>query len=408
MAVCTACSFENVAGMKFCGACGTRLSNACPSCAFENPPQFRFCGNCGSSLVPKTDTPKVDRRDAERRQLTVLFCDLVNSTALAESVDAEEYREIVRQYQVACASVIRRFDGHVAQYLGDGLLAYFGYPRAHEDDARRAGHAALGMIEAVQALATPANGAAALTVRIGVHTGPVVAGNISSKESHQRLAVGSTPNIAARLQGIATPNSIMLSGDTERLLHGWFDVDPLGVQQLKGVSRPVTVFRLLREARRNGRFEMDDAKRLSPLVGREEEDALLAARLATTREGDGQIVLLSGEAGVGKSRLIQSMRARAIDEGFTCLVGRCASVHQSSPLLPIIDLMETLLGFDADSSDAVRLDRIERHFDGLEMPRTENVPLIASLLGVPLSDAYRATRAAAAEAARRGRSKRCC
>ncbi|MEP6766863.1 MAG: adenylate/guanylate cyclase domain-containing protein, partial [Gemmatimonadaceae bacterium] len=390
MAACKACNFENVAGMKFCGACGTRLANACHTCDFENPAQFHFCGNCGSSLSggSKPDATKIDRREAERRQLTVLFCDLVNSTALAESVDAEEYREIVRQYQVACASVIRRFDGHVAQYLGDGLLAYFGYPRAHEDDAHRAGHAALGIIEAIEALATPALGGAALTVRIGVHTGPVVAGNISSKESHQRLAVGSTPNIAARLQGIATPNSIMLSGDTERLLRGWFDLDALGVQELKGVSRPVTVFRLVREARRNGRFEMDDAKRLSPLVGRDEEDALLARGLTATREGEGNIVLLSGEAGVGKSRLIQSMRARAIDEGFTCLVGRCASVHQSSPLLPIIDLMESLLGFDADASETVRLERVERHIDSLDLPRAENVPLIASLLGVPLSEAY--------------------
>jgi class 3 adenylate cyclase/predicted negative regulator of RcsB-dependent stress response len=378
-------------GMKFCGACGARLANTCPSCAFENPPEFRFCGSCGHSLTavpiaPPPPPPRPDRKTGERRQLTLLFCDLVDSTALAERVDAEEYRGIVRQYQAACASVIHRFDGHVAQYLGDGLLVYFGYPLAHEDDPRRAAHAALGMVEAVQALSIP--GGVTLAVRIGVHTGTVVAGDISSAKTHERLAMGSAPNIAARLQGLAEPNTILLSGDTERLLHSWFEVESLGQRELKGVSRPVVVYRVLREARRNGRFELDDAKRLSPLVGRDEEDALLARRLTAAREGEGHVVLLSGEAGVGKSRLLQSMRARAIANGFTCLVGRSAAVHQNSALLPIVDLIEGLLGIDDETTAEARLERMEHQADALAIPREECVPLLAALLSVPLGNRY--------------------
>ena len=422
---CSTCSFENASGLRFCGGCGTQLPLTCAACAFENPPNFKFCGSCGTTLATQsppvappdatrpTSTPapaapsvsaiasagaalaagenRLDRSDGERRQLTVLFCDLVESTALAERLDAEVYRDLVRSYQRACADVIASFDGHVAQYLGDGLLVYFGFPHAHEDDARRAALAALGMLEAVRTLPLEARVRAvtpALAVRVGIHTGSVIAGDVGTGTTRERLALGSAPNIAARLQSIAEPNGILISGETERLLNGWFDVESLGVQELRGVSKPVSVFRVTREAKRNGRFELDDAKRLSPLVGRDEELALLTRRLTMSREGHGFIVLLSGEAGVGKSRLVQATRMRAVEDGFTCVVGRSASVHQNSALLPVADLMEGMIGFDADADADQRLARIEAFVDELVLPRDDSVQLLASLLSTPLSAAH--------------------
>jgi class 3 adenylate cyclase/tetratricopeptide (TPR) repeat protein len=334
---------------------------------------------------------RLDRADGERRQLTVLFCDLVDSTSLADHLDAEVYRDLVREYQLACAEAIARFDGHIAQYLGDGLLVYFGFPQAHEDDARRAALAALGILDAMRALnarTVAATGAGALSVRIGIHTGSVVAGEVGGGSTRERLALGSTPNIAARLQSIAEPDGILLSGETQRLLQGWFELDDLGTKELRGVSRPVTVYQVLREARRSGRFELDDARRLSPLIGRDEELGLLTRRLSATREGNGFIVLLSGEAGVGKSRLVQAARMRAQEEGFTCIVGRSAAVHQSSALLPVADMLEGMIGFDDQATPDERLRLIEAFVEELALDKNASVPLLAPLLSTPLSADY--------------------
>jgi len=423
---CGSCGFENTAAMRFCGGCGTRLPMACGACGFENPATFKFCGGCGQSLASSVPGPtsastasavlstptsaptaveppppsvtlpefRLDRTDGERRQLTVLFCDLVDSTSIAERLDAEVYRDLVREYQRACAEVIGRFDGHIAQYLGDGLLVYFGFPQAHEDDARRAALAALGILDAMRALNVrthAATGATSLSVRIGIHTGSVVAGEVGSGATRERLALGSTPNIAARLQSIAQPDGILLSGETQRLLQGWFELDSLGSKELRGVSRPVAVYQVLREARRNGRFELDDARRLSPLIGRDEELGLLTRRLSATRNGNGFIVLLSGEAGVGKSRLVQAARMRAQEEGFTCIVGRSAAVHQSSALLPVADLLEGMIGFEDHLAPDQRLALLELFVGELGLDRHECVPLLAPLLATPLSAAYPAT-----------------
>lgn len=421
---CGTCAFENDPAMRFCGACGTKLPAGCPACGFENPPAFRFCGSCGNALgaatnagpvsvplppaasaEPPTSTSgsiaapaaatlsefRLDRTDGERRQLTVLFCDLVDSTMLAERLDAEVYRDLVRDYQRTCEEVIERFDGHIAQYLGDGLLVYFGYPLAHEDDARRAALAALGILDAMRALNVRthhATGASSLSVRIGIHTGSVVAGEVGSGATREKLALGSTPNIAARVQGIAPPDVILLTGETQRLLQGWFELESLGAKDLRGVSRSITVYQVLREARRNGRFELDDARRLSPLVGRDEELGLLTRRLSATREGNGFIVLLSGEAGVGKSRLVQAARIRAQEEGFTCIVGRSAAVHQSNALLPVTDFLEGMIGFEEHQSAEQRLQLLETFVSELSLDRAESVPLLAPLLSTALSSDY--------------------
>jgi class 3 adenylate cyclase len=240
--------------------------------------------------------------DAERRQLTVLFCDLVDSTVLAGQLDPEDLREVIRAYQAACATVIERLDGHIAQYLGDGLLVYFGYPQAHEDDAQRAVRAGLGMVAAMAALNThlAQRHRVRIAVRIGIHTGLVVVGEVGGGSRQEQLALGDTPNMAARLQGLAAPDTVVLSAATFRLVQGYFTYQDLGAHTLKGVTAPMHVYRMLGESGVQSRLEAIVPGRLTPLVGREEEVALLQQRWEQAKEEQGQVVLLSGEAGMGK------------------------------------------------------------------------------------------------------------
>jgi class 3 adenylate cyclase len=246
--------------------------------------------------------------EAERRQLTVMFCDLVGSTALSEQLDPEELREVVRAYQATCTAVIERYEGHIAQYLGDGLLVYFGYPRAHEDDAQRAVRAGLGIVAGLGTL--NAQLPFPLHVRIGIHTGPVVVGDIGAGTKREQLALGETPNLAARLQGLAEPDTVIISAATYRLIAGLFDCQDLGLQALKGISAPMTVYRVVGEGVARSRFDVAVGRGLTPLVGREEELGLLRRRWQQAQEQAGQAVLLSGEAGIGKSRLVQTLKER--------------------------------------------------------------------------------------------------
>jgi len=244
---------------------------------------------------------------AERRQLTVMFCDLVGSTALSEQLDPEDWREVVRAYQAAGAAVISRYEGRVAQYLGDGLLVYFGYPTAHEDDAQRAVHTGLGIVGAMPVLPLPRNIRLPqpLQVRIGIHTGPVVVGEMGGGDKRELLALGETPNIAARVQGEAEPNTVVISAATSRLVQGLFECQDLGPHKLKGVSTPLPLYRVVSDSGVQSRFEVAVRTGLTPLVGREEELGLLRRHWERVKAGAGQAVLLSGEAGIGKSRLVQ-------------------------------------------------------------------------------------------------------
>jgi class 3 adenylate cyclase len=270
----------------------------------------------GQDLQVGSPSPAPRTPEAERRQLTVLFCDLVDSTVLAGQLDPEEWREVVQAYQETCAKVIARYEGHIAQYLGDGLLVYFGYPQAHEDDAPRAVRAGLGMVEAIGQLNTQLGRGRGvqLAVRLGIHTGLVVVGDVGSGARHEQLALGETPNVAARLQGIATPNTLVISATTLPLLGGFFACQSLGTPLLKGIAQPLKVYQVLYESTARNRLEAVGSARLTALVGRESEVVVLRERWAQVKDGMGQVVLLSGEAGIGKSRLVQVLAEHVATE----------------------------------------------------------------------------------------------
>src|SRR5215510_11951637 len=314
-----------------------------------------------------------------------MFCDLVGSTVLAAQLDPEDLREVVRAYQDTCAKVIARFEGHIAQYLGDGLLVYFGYPLAHEDDAQRAVRAGLGMIEAMGQLNTrlEQERGVRLAVRLGVHTGLVVVGEVGGGTRQEQLALGETPNLAARLQGIAAPNTLVVSATTFQLLGGFFTYQSLGMSVLKGLAQPVEVYQVLHESTARSRLEAAGSSGLTPLVGREQEVALLRARWAQVKEGLGQVVLLSGEAGIGKSRLVQVLKEHVASEPQAWLTPcQCSPYHQNTALYPMIDLLERA------ESPQQKLRKLEGFLVQYGLPLAETVPLFAALLSLPLGTDY--------------------
>jgi class 3 adenylate cyclase/predicted ATPase len=326
--------------------------------------------------------------DAERRQLTVMFCDLVDSTGLAQRLDPEDYRAVVHAYQEAAVAAIQLFDAYVAQYLGDGLLVYFGYPQAHEDAAQRAVRAGLAIVDAMAPLNTrlePQYGVR-VAVRLGLHTGVAVVGTIGSGARQEQLAMGDTPNIAARLQGLAAPNTVVLSAMTARLLHGAFALEDIGVHQLKGVAEPMPVFCVLGP----GEPANDEAEptpaRLPFLVGREEEFGLLLRRWEQSKAGLGQVVLLSGEAGIGKTALVEVLRVHVAREGYTYIRFRGSPYHTHSALHPVIEHVRRVLRLDRYDSPETTLDKLERAPQGLRLPGEEVIPLLAALLSVPLPE----------------------
>jgi class 3 adenylate cyclase len=306
-------------------------ATAPPTTAQEGPP-----GSLPAVQTPQEASVHVASSvpEAERRQLTVLFCDLADSTRLARQLDPEDLREVIRAYQATCVAVIQRFAGHVAQYLGDGLLVYFGYPQAHEDDAQRAVCTGLGILEAMGTLPTRLlrDTSVRLAVRIGIHTGLVVVGEMGSGGRHEHLALGDTPNLAARLQGLAEPNTVVISDATSRLVQGYFTCQDLGTHALKGLETPVHVSQVLGESVAQSRLDVAGATGLTPLVGREVEVTLLRERWAQSCDGLGQVVVLSGEAGIGKSRLVRVLTAGGEGAHPTADAALLAVSHQQRAL----------------------------------------------------------------------------
>ena len=343
-------------------------------------------------LVERTElthveTPPVESRapEAERRQLTVLFCDLVESTALSGRLDPEDLRDVIRSYQAACAEVIKRFDGHVAQLLGDGLLVYLGYPQAHEDDAQRAVRAGLGMLEAMRALNARLQGAP-LAIRVGIHTGLVVVGEMGGEGRQEQLALGEAPNIAARLQGLAEPNTVVMSAATSQLVQGFFHCEDLGEQHLRGVAHPIKVHRVLQETGAQSRLDIASARGLTPLVGRESEVSLLLNRWEQAKNGSGQAVLLSGEAGIGKSRLVQALKEHVASRPHTRLECRSSPYYQSTALYPIANLLQDIMRWEQDDATEAKWRKLEGTLERYDFALDETAPLFATLLSLPVSE----------------------
>jgi class 3 adenylate cyclase len=414
---CPSCGFENRDGAKFCNECGAPRALRCASCGIENPSGAKFCSECGTALrgegepaaaqshtrkrpptlrratrsarQPASTPSRPASSEAERRQLTVLFCDLVGSTALSEQLDPEELREVVRVYQEVCAEVIHRFEGYIARYVGDALLVYFGYPQAHEDDAQRAVRAGLGIVAALPTLSQqlrPVVGtqqAPQLQVRIGIHTGLVVVGELGGRDYREAMALGDTPNLAARLQSLAAPDTVVIGTSTQQLIAGLFTCQDLGLQELKGVSTPVPVYCVVGESDIQSRFEVAVQKGLTPLVGRAHEVGLLQERWEQAKQGTGQVVLLSGEPGIGKSRLIQALKEQVMAEGTTRIECRCSPYHQNSALYPILEHLQRLLQFHHEENPQAKLEKLHQTLARYRFPQADTLPLLAALLSLP-------------------------
>jgi class 3 adenylate cyclase len=347
-----------------------------PSLQHDQPPQHE----------PSPPEPRIP--EAERRQLTVMFCDLVDSTALSGQLDPEDLREVVRAYQHVCSDVITRFDGHIAQLLGDGLLVYFGYPVAHEDDVQRAVRAGLGMLAAMGDLNTrlQRERGIQLALCIGIHTGLVVVGAMGGAGRQEQLALGETPNIASRIQGLAAPDTVAISDATSRLVQGYFVCQPLGEQTLRGVAEPVAVYRVLSESGAQGRLDIAQTRGLTPLVGRESEVTLLLERWEQVKDGQGHVVLLTGDAGIGKSRLVQMLKEHIANEPHVLWECRSSEYYQNTALFPLTDLFQRLLQFQAEDTSDEKLGKLEHALSQYRLPVEESVPLFAPLLALPVPE----------------------
>ncbi|MFZ2077022.1 MAG: adenylate/guanylate cyclase domain-containing protein, partial [Xanthobacteraceae bacterium] len=313
-----------------------------------------------------------------------MFSDLVGSTALSARMDPEDLREVISAYQKCVSDVVRHFGGFVAKYLGDGVLVYFGYPEAHEDDAERAVRAGLELVAAVSDLKTHAT----LQTRVGISTGLVVVGDlIGWGASQEQAIVGETPNLAARLQSIAEPNSVVIAENTRKLVGNLFELENLGAKDLKGIAEPVRAWAALRPASVESRFEALHASGLTELVGREEELEILLRRWSKAKSGEGQVVLLSGEAGIGKSRLTAALLERVATEPHTRLRYFCSPQHTDSALYPIIGQMERAAGFAHDDTPQARLDKLDTLL-AQTSTTAEDAALLAEMLSLPNDRRY--------------------
>ena len=319
----------------------------------------------------------------ERRQLTVVFCDLVGSTSLSARVDPEDFRELIQGYQAACGRVIAELEGHIAQFLGDGILAYFGYPIAHEDDARRALEASLRIMGDIEKLEFDGD---RLRIRIGMHTGEVVVGTVGGRGHEEQLALGETPNIAARVQTIAAPNEILVSDATWRLARGQFQFDELGPRKLRGISRQVALYRLTGRTAQAAQLEADYATR-TPFTGRQAELESLRSAWRAATEMRGGVVRVGGEAGLGKSRLIAELSAFAKQSGGSVIVCRCSPYHRTSALYPFVDLLAREFSFQRREPNEQKRHKLAFHLAEAGVTDKDAARLLENLMTISYQDA---------------------
>src|SRR5215471_16505766 len=402
---CSKCNAENPEGKKFCADCGAALGIRCPACGADSPLGKRFCGNCGAKFsvdggaaeppaaprssseiqTPAAPTPPSAASEGERRHLTVLFCDLVNSTEISSHLDLEDWRDFAASYQRSAAVAVTRFGGHVAKHLGDALMVYFGWPEAHEDDAERAVRAGLAIVDEVAAL----NGSVALehglrlSVRVGIETGSVLMGHGGGAEAN---VFGDAPSVASRVQSAAEPDSVLITAAVHELVSGRFVVEDHGLQQLKDVKHPLRLYRVIRPSMARRRTHGAAAARAwTPFVGRVEEMRLLVNRWERAREGEGQLVLVMGEPGIGKSRLVEEFRSRILDDPHLWIECAGEQLFTGTPFHAVTQILGQGLGWRGNESPDERVGQLEK-LAGLKPE--EAVPLIAEMLNLPIPDKY--------------------
>jgi len=397
---CSKCGSENPSLARFCGECGDPFTFRCPRCGAENTAPFKFCHDCGIALVEevrmvagfrwasKTEPGHIEATagDGERRHLTALFCDLVNSTEISARLDPEDWRDIAADYQRSSAEEVTRLGGHVAKYLGDGLVVYFGYPEAHEDDGERAVRAGLAIVGAVAALNERIVGKhdVKLSVRVGIHAGSVVVGQGGGGEAD---VFGDAPNIASRVQAVAGPNSVFITSAVHELVSGLFVVEDRGAQPLKGIAEPVRLFRVIEASGARGRFKVAAARGLTPLIGRAEELRLLATRWEMAAEGHGQLVLISGEAGIGKSRLIEEFRRRLVGQPHIWIESGASPLHENTPFYAVTEMIRNGQR-PSGTQSGNPLTAVKRALELAGLKIAEALPLIADILELPVLERY--------------------
>jgi class 3 adenylate cyclase/tetratricopeptide (TPR) repeat protein len=399
---CWNCGSENPTDHKFCEDCGRPLENRCPKCGAESTAGKRFCGGCGAPLDPIAPAEKELRYRGvagERRHLTVLFCDLVGSTKIAAQLDPEEWLEIVAAYHHAATEAINGFGGYVAQYLGDGIMAYFGWPEAHENDAERSVRAGLAILERISKLNEHPT-RPRLSIRVGIHSGAVVVDSSAGKDAS---VFGETPNVAARVQAAAVPDSVLITAATHRLISGLFIVEAREDETLKGASAALALFEVIRPTGVRGR--LGAARGLTPFVGREQELQLLLDRWQQTCQGDCQLVLVVGEAGIGKSRLVAEFHDRIRETPHIWMEGAGDQLFESTPFYAVTEMLARWLELQAlgggqrsrakESATCVLkndhddgLERLERALGSAGLMLDHAVPLIAELLQLSLRERY--------------------
>ena len=416
---CDSCDHQNRFNAKFCSECGKKLELICPQCSATLQISSCFCDHCGTSLSdsaastkvskpPNSDSKAEDQNttavdninltpkqvivscEAERRQLTVMFCDMVDSTGLSERLDPEELSNLLTQYRSRCRNVIDRYGGNLARYVGDGLLVFFGYPINYEDAGYRAVRSALEIVSEIHTLDRDFSVLGIkISVRIGINTGKVVVGDIGTGEQPGLIeVVGDVPNIAERLQLLAEPNSIIIGDSTRRLVEGFFEVEQLEKQNIKGCSQPIPTFRVIRGSDAPSRFEASAKKGLTKLIGRNAEINIFKERWKQVKAGDGQVLLLSGEPGIGKSRILKRFRDHLKAQKHWRYLYYSSAHHQNSAFYPIISQIKHSLNFAKHDSNNIKLKKIENQLHDLNLSLDEYFPLYTFLLDIPAGDKY--------------------
>ncbi|MGO9268152.1 MAG: AAA family ATPase [Candidatus Binataceae bacterium] len=384
---CSKCDTDNREGRKFCASCGSPLA-ACAKCGTSNLPGEQFCGECGAALSAPSDptvataVEPLNVHTGERRHLTILFCDLVGSTTLAAQVDPEEWRATVAGYQRAAAEAITRFEGEALRYVGDGIMAFFGYPVAHDNDAERAARAGLAILDAITQL-NERSADAQLSVRIGIDSGRVVVGTGTGNAVD---AFGDAANIAARVQAAAAAATVMISEATHRLVAGLFVVEDHGSHALKGIERPVQLYRVIRPSGMRGRLEATTAAGgLTPFVGRKDELRSLLSRWERVVESEGQVALIIGEAGIGKSRLVQRFHEQIANTPHTWIEAGAGAFFQNTPFYLVSEMLRQLVG-DTPAQEQIAM--LASRLTEAGLAPAEAIPLLAPLLNLALPPEY--------------------